>query len=1006
MKHLSRPWRPLFAGVCLLVFVPFARGEPRLARINGGNSAAVIGLDGRLWTWGDIAFQPRFREPGLLPWQPRPAPMPPDGGRWTRAALGFVLVAQSDAGGLYLLQRVPDNEPAPGFAPLDEPLLLGEGPWTAFDVGGFGGSWVNGTTRAAFVAVLTESGRADCLTFDWPRNGATKGPAIRSDRLPFPPGVLRWKQIAAGYGFLMALGDDGRLYDFSIFLDSAAPLSSAPPRSLAADPDGGHWTNITANVDMRFAWSSSGRLYLVPPPEATWDPGPLDIPSGGQPWADVSGYGPLFLLRNASNELWLATYVGTAPQAATNLPRSVAMASANRFSVLLDTQGVVRTVGDPYRTPFWEAVSGTDFPGLRGPAEPFEPPASEPPVVTIEAVVPQGASPETPDAPASPAVFRFRRSGDPDEPLVAQLWVTQSLALTRLAIQGLTNIQSRAYGHGSGGPPEAAEVRFEPGQSETEVHVGLRYTESGGAPLRFGLQIADSVDYLVGTSSFASVRLVQTVPSNPLPRVVVRPLSNAGGVAPDTTEFVEYEVVATVANGVPVQATIIGTNTAAVATLKFPPGPDGVPQSVVFRVHVPGAGRLQPSFAVTDGFGRTVTQAATRSLTVTGPPPPRFAVRVVIPDESHMAPTTVRIEAGRSLPVPANSSLWVDVRGDDGSHSLTRHPGTNATLTLPILWPGTYTVRVSDSLTLTGTAAARARFRILGPDDLPILEFATNRWVFRRGETGAVTVVRRGATHGAVEFRIQLMGNSFVNVPIPRAVAYGAVPTLDYVTTDAMDGTNSMPAGAGRADVLIPFPGGGPYRGNRGGTLMLTSMIGASPGSLAIAELVILEDRKLPSLDPVLRVTDPPSASSVNIALDVGGDPNLFLSVGVTNAQNTRAYFGLRPAAEFRYRPAGARLQTLRATVADRWGRFFDSAPLEFEVPTTLAWTGEENRNRRLLILPSAAGANIEGSTNLVDWETVLPWELVNPSSDGVVLPTLDSGSGPDMGFYRVRFAP
>lgn len=999
MKHTLGVWSALVALYCHLVIHSSIAATPTLVRINGGNSAGVIDSQGDLWIWGDLARLPQLHNPALLPWQPRRAPSPPDGGKWRSAAMGFLLVGQSDSGALYVIQRARDMDPL--ILPLEEPAFLGRGSWSQLEVGGSDESWASESTRSVFVAALSPQGEVLCWTFDWPRQGVTNRLSIRQDTLPFPAGVTRWDRIAAGYGYLLSLSSDGRMYRYNIMSDRAPALSQTEPVPMPESPRGGRWTNIaniTGNSGLMFAWNGAGQLFRIPRSDSTTTI-PLLLPTQATSgtWTGVSGGWPPQILAGAHGDLWTLQFEGPEP-IHTLLPiRATEMASALRFTVVLGTNGIVHTIGTPFGPSRYDAVLSGDFPAVRGPVAPFLTPALVTPVVTIEAAVPAGASPENPDAPATPAVFRLRRTGDASQPLMVPLYIFQQLSTNRMELRGLSEIYADRYSI----TPESATARFDAGSAEKDIEIRLRYTESGGAPLRFGLKITESTDYLLGDPDSASVRLLQTVPTNPLPQVTIHPLSGTDSVPNPDGDFMDYEILASVKNGTPLTAAVTGTNSPVGPRIaEFPPGAIGSTQRVVLRVAAKRPVTLRPSFEITDSFGRKVVRAPSQSIRFNASGIPRYDVRITHLEESHLAPGSVRIDVSDFFPAP-NNVIWLDIRGNDGSRNLSQHRATNLALTVPIWAAGTFMVRVSRDSNFSGEIGF-ASFRMLASNAPCTLDFATNRLVFRRGETGAVTIIRRGSTNRPVSFRLGIGRTPPPDLPVPRGSNY-SLTSGDYELLSHPNGQVIIPEGMDRETVFIRFPEVEAYVGNRGGRILLDQFEGVEAGPAVAVSLWILENKQLPDFSPSLSLAGPVTAESVQIRAEAGVDLQLVSNLRVINSAGRIFWSGTQAVTEFRYIPADSRTHLLQAVATDRWGRVVNSPVLEFETPAKLILTNSATaggQSRRFLVQPAALWANIEVSTNLVDWETLIPWEVPRNANNEIVLP------GPAASeFYRVRFA-
>ena len=248
--------------------------------------------------------------------------------------------------------------------------------------------------------------------------------------------------------------------------------------------------------------------------------------------------------------------------------------------------------------------------------------------------------------------------------------------------------------------------------------------------------------------------------------------------------------------------------------------------------------------------------------------------------------------------------------------------------------------------------------------------------------------------------------------PPPTLSSTRAFAGIDYVLTNAHV---EFPAGVREAWVPIYFPESTEFRGNLGIFLSLFRLTNASgdPNGSS-ANLWVLDTRPPPEIRPRLRVLTTPTAREVTIAVEVDGDAGSLRDMIVSLVGQTYPYTTNRfPDAivfnrnavpkTFRFPPTRNGRQTLRGTFTDRWGQTLSSAPLEIDVPLEFRLTATTNadlgRGLQLGVLPFRRDLQIEESTNLLDWEVILPSEFIEYIFRPITLPTLV----PEQTFYRAK---
>lgn len=458
------------------------------------------------------------------------------------------------------------------------------------------------------------------------------------------------------------------------------------------------------------------------------------------------------------------------------------------------------------------------LPSSTAPLQPHssDPPREDlqaPPAVHIEVIQADAFSPARNSEPGVPAVLKLSRSGPTNETLYQNLYIIPRPALDRFHITD--DHGASVYDH----------VQFVAGQSEIELYVFYHFTDSAEAAVR--MWVGTTVSELFQPDfEPAVVHLHATPPENRPPQVSVAVLG-----AETTTAFpglkltnpvlVELVVTAAVPDSHPKTARSLQFPSPVV---EFPPGEPGQPVSVRLPVSVRAA--LDGPNPITKLFAQSIVVTDDRGDSVTNHFPSlvilekrdTFGLRVIFPDDTHQAPTTVRVEVDRSGMENATNVYTVSVTGlaNGTYHYSSPHRTNHLVFELPLEFAGIYQL---------SAAKTNLVFRVLEPNAPSEISFRTNQMTFTRNGVESISLVRVGPaeTNCWVRLSTPIAG---ITVP-PPALQSGAVAVagLDYIIPKT---TVEFKPGQRELTLPIEFPPSASIRGNRGLYLVIDGLTNAS----------------------------------------------------------------------------------------------------------------------------------------------------------------------------------
>lgn len=962
-------------GVIFWLLASQVRGG--VVPVRGGASGAAVDSRGEMWIWGEMASRLGVADPTLIAPQPRRVERPAGVAGWTQAVMADLLVARSTAGELFLLQ----TDGLARLRAVQQPQSLGPG---------WGGSlqfvrWRRGSPdgRAAVLGVagLNADGAVELVRMLVPfeqQAGEVPVGNVDAERrvLAFPPDVLRWRELAAGEGWILACTEDGRLYEYLLDdpLDPAGSWRTGP-----VPPAGTGWVRVTGVRGERAAWDSAGDLHVWGWDEDSADdrtrgrvgiPRPVPPSQTGVRWVAFGGWTTEFHLLNELGEVWRTggSFNGLERVASPRPLRTLECSYSARFAE--DSEGRVWVQGswnDGQLGTFDD--SSPEFMPLRGPVLPFHPPGLGPTSVRLSVVQSEGSSAADPNVPGIPVRFRVERSGDVSWPLKVPLAVEAPVLPGRLMLQipGSNPVQPVLWTGGTFLPMEA-------GVTGTEFGLGLTFGNGGGAVVPVTVTLPDSPAFRTDGPASVSAALVQAVPRRKPWVYSYRWIDVASGRQATNPVHLELEVMAIPGQGEVRTAEFVRGGEAVRAAFG-PRESEGVQRAILRWTQpvVPGWGTL--SVEEEDGSVRVLSRQLGLPAVWIASPWVRLATR----DPAGLAPTLLQVEAGVSNSVPTSFSVVVD--GPAGFRFSTNAFGLPIRLELPAALEGDYATRVAVADTVVSQS-----LRVHGVPGRAEVTFSTNRAQVRRGETLDLALERRGDISGPSWIRLVVAGSAGPDIPPPRLELPAAQTNLDF---RVLESVVAFPSGVRKVSVPVEFPLTASFRGNLGLDLSMEYLTNAFPGTHRSSRILLLENRDLGSVQVRLETAGPVSAAGVRLRARVEGRAD---RAGLLALEELRTLSVPRllasarsEALEHLLEPDAAGLVLVQARFTDRWQQVYRSAVLPIQLAPELARPSDGRFGvppQVWQVVPAyqPQSMDLEASTDLDRWEEVRPeWSPAEP---------------------------
>jgi len=638
------------------------------------------------------------------------------------------------------------------------------------------------------------------------------------------------------------------------------------------------------------------------------------------------------------------------------------------------------------------ALASSTTPLQPHPSDPLREDLQALPAVRIEVIQADAFSPARNSEPGVPAVLKLSRSGPTNEPLYQNLFIIPRPAFDRFHITD---------GHGAS---VYNAVQFEAGQSEVDLYVFYHFTESAEAPVRMWVGTTFSELFQPDVEP-AVVHLHATRPENRPPRVSVAVLGADAtaafpGLKLTNPELVELVVTAVDPDSHPKTARSLQNPSPVV---EFPPGEPGQPVSVRLPISAPlpfespnPTTRLfAQSIVVTDDRGDSVTNYFPSIVQVEKRD--TYGLRVIFPDDTHQAPTTVRVEVDRSGMKISTNVYTVSVTGlPTGTFRYSSPHRTNhVVFELPLEFPGSYT------LSAPGT---NLNFRIFKPNEPSEISFRTHRMTFSRNSVASISLVRVGPADTNCWVHLNLYPDIGGTITPPPTLQTGAVSGLDYVIPQTV-----VEFKPGQRELTLPveLPPSVGIRGNRSLNLLLVGLTNATvAGDQAAANLIILENKPIAEVRPRLQLVGAATAQSVTLALQFEGDASIARESSIRVDQAV-IFSGNGTPQQYEFHPIRPGIHRFVASLTDKWQRRTVSAELEVDVPLLTLLNPADlplaPGMAQLEFVPPLLGYWIEASTDLEHWETILPLygssDFLKPTRQGLSVPRLSNAAT----FYRTR---